>query len=641
MGRRRLRFGSFSLALLGALTACSNDAAPVPVASVAVTPPSASVQPGVTVQLGATAKDANGNPLNGKEFTWTSDSAPVATVDPSGLVTGAGPGLATITATSEGQSGSAAITVTKPVCSTAGGQAVTLAVGAYVSQMPVTSAGCLLFPGNASAIDSAQYLLVPQIATDSEGATTSFDLFGDTLHPALVASRAVAAGQPGPGWGERFHDFLRQQERSRFAALAPLAVSAGPAPAVQAAPPVVGSTRTFKVCSNVDSCLPLQTVTATAKTVTGHLALYVDNAAPSGGLTQGDLDSLGSLFDARLYAIDTTAFGRESDIDGNGVVAVLMTGVVNKLVNAQQCQSGFIAGFFFGADIDPVVASQFNHGEVFYSIVADPTGSLSCAHSASQLRRLVPVTFIHEFQHMISYNQHVLVAHGDPQVTWLDEGMSHFAEELGGRSFLPSDQTSFSNFVINDLFNAYSYLDSTGSHFLAFSAGIGTIAERGAAWLFVRYLADQFAADTSFTSVAAFTRSLEQSGLHGGPAIATATGTPFATVLGRWVLATYVSDLPGFTPPAELQYRSWSFRTTFASLHLQRPSTFPKVFPLTPALSAGDAVSQSGLLLAGSGVYTVASQPPSGPGFALLYAALGGTDLPAALTPRLNVIRIR
>ena len=35
---------------------------------------------------------------------------------------------------------------------------------------------------------------------------------------------------------------------------------------------------------------------------------------------------------------------------------------------------------------------------------------------------------------MISYNQHVLVAAGSAEDTWLNEGLSHFAEELGGRS---------------------------------------------------------------------------------------------------------------------------------------------------------------------------------------------------------------
>ena len=84
----------------------------VPVASVAVSPASASVTVGQTAQLAATPKDANGNPLTGRTVTWATSNSTVATVSGSGLVSGAVAGTATITASSEGQNGTAAITVT-------------------------------------------------------------------------------------------------------------------------------------------------------------------------------------------------------------------------------------------------------------------------------------------------------------------------------------------------------------------------------------------------------------------------------------------------------------------------------------------------------------------------------------------------
>src|SRR5207245_4576237 len=84
----------------------------VPVASVTVSPAPASVQAGQTLQLTATPKDVNGNPLTGRTITWSSSNTSVATVNSSGLVSGVVAGSATITATSEGQSGTAAITVT-------------------------------------------------------------------------------------------------------------------------------------------------------------------------------------------------------------------------------------------------------------------------------------------------------------------------------------------------------------------------------------------------------------------------------------------------------------------------------------------------------------------------------------------------
>lgn len=528
-------------------------------------------------------------------------------------------------------------------CNTAGGQNVTLAVAAYQAIPPLASAGCLLFPGNASSVDSGLYLLVPQLATDSQGVTANYLLQGDTLHPALAALALEQRPATASNLGIRFHDFLRFEERAHWGAIGGPRLGASRQTVTRGPPDTLGNVRQFSVCGDLN-CSTFPKVTATAVSVSGHLAIYVDNAAPATGLTQTDLDSLASLFNARLYAIDTTAFGRESDIDGNSAVIVLMTNVVNKLVTKTQChQGGFVAGFFFGADIDPLFSgdSRVNHGEVFYSMVADPDSTLSCAHSVSQLRSVVPVTFIHEFQHMISYNQHVLVKASSQQDTWLDEGMSHFAEELGGRSFLPSDQASFSNFVIGDLFDAYTFLDSSSFHFLAFSSGIGSLAERGAAWMFVRYFADQFAADTSFASVAALTRGLNQSGLHGAAAISAAAGTPFTTIVGRWILANYISDYPGITPPPELRYTSWQFRTTYADLNSQRPGFFPKPFPLTPPVVAGKSITVTGTLHAGSGNYTVAAQPPSGAGFALLFSGPAGAALPAVLNPRLNVIRLR
>jgi uncharacterized protein YjdB len=88
---------------------------PAPVVSVGVTPSQASVPQGGTVQLTATPRDAGGNPLPGRVVTWKSSDTAAATVDAGGLVTGIALDTATITATSEGQSGTATVTVIAPV----------------------------------------------------------------------------------------------------------------------------------------------------------------------------------------------------------------------------------------------------------------------------------------------------------------------------------------------------------------------------------------------------------------------------------------------------------------------------------------------------------------------------------------------
>ena len=88
---------------------------PPGVASVRVSPSIAGIAVGGTVHLQAEPLDANGNTLQGRTVTWSSSNNAVATVDNTGLVTGVSPGADTITATSEGQSGTAGIAVTSAV----------------------------------------------------------------------------------------------------------------------------------------------------------------------------------------------------------------------------------------------------------------------------------------------------------------------------------------------------------------------------------------------------------------------------------------------------------------------------------------------------------------------------------------------
>jgi alpha-tubulin suppressor-like RCC1 family protein/uncharacterized protein YjdB len=84
----------------------------VPVASVTVAPDVATVLAQATVQVAATLRDATGRVIGGRPITWSSDDEAVATVDANGLVTGASAGSAAVSATSEGVSGFARITVT-------------------------------------------------------------------------------------------------------------------------------------------------------------------------------------------------------------------------------------------------------------------------------------------------------------------------------------------------------------------------------------------------------------------------------------------------------------------------------------------------------------------------------------------------
>ncbi len=83
------------------------------VASVVVTPQAATTPLGESQPFTAAAKDANGNPISGATFTWSSDRPRIATVDSTGKATGIGLGAARISATSAGVSGSGILTVSE------------------------------------------------------------------------------------------------------------------------------------------------------------------------------------------------------------------------------------------------------------------------------------------------------------------------------------------------------------------------------------------------------------------------------------------------------------------------------------------------------------------------------------------------
>ena len=84
-------------------------APPTPTATVQVTPTTASVEVGDTVRFTATVTDANGQAVANPAVTWSTSQAGQAWASEDGLVTGAGPGTPTITATSQGATGAASL----------------------------------------------------------------------------------------------------------------------------------------------------------------------------------------------------------------------------------------------------------------------------------------------------------------------------------------------------------------------------------------------------------------------------------------------------------------------------------------------------------------------------------------------------
>lgn len=536
--------------------------------------------------------------------------------------------------------------------------AITLAPGEFTVLDPASVGPCVRLP--AAGAGGAEHLYVAVATAGREttpGISTTYSLVtaavGDqplTASAGGISLAEAARTLPGagafqaPSSAAEFHQMLRARERALSESPASRFFSGALNAAPFLAPPTLGSQRSFKVCSSTD-CTGFVTVTATAQHVGPKGAVYVDNSVPTGGYTQADIDSVGNLFDAYLYPIDTTAFGRESDLDNNGVVVVLLTDQVNKLSGSCNSAGSVILGYFFGTDLIPSQNGS-NAGEIFYGLVPDP-GNSSCTISKAYAKTLLAPTFIHEFQHMISFNQHVLVRGGISEDTWLNEGLSHLAEELGGRQIpdaLCSDDSGahdcFSQFAKGDVQNGYRYLrDVEATPLVEDSKSTGTLAERGANWLFVRWLADQFGSDILGTS---FTRAIDATSSLGSANVASVTGQPFATLVTQWQLANYLDNLSGFpSTSSRLQYSSFDFRATYARLNEQLPATFPRPYPLIPDSTLTGVYHRNGVLRDGSGRHLRVVQAASAPAVDLQISDSVGAALGTSAATRVGIVRIR
>jgi hypothetical protein len=544
-----------------------------------------------------------------------------------------------------------------------------LVVGEPTITDPVAQSPITVIPAAGAA--GAEYLYVAAATasqTTQNGLSASYTLTGTggTPSASIAALPAlVRSAFQGPTSAAAFHHMLRVRERAqaaastaRFSPAVAASIARGPSFAIT--PPSAGSQKTFQVCADTD-CKCFTPVTATAKNVSGKVAIYQEDNLPSGvGFSQADIDNVAQLFDDYLYPIDTTNFGRETDIDNNGVVEVLLSGKINQLSKGFCANGSVILGYFLSTDLEPT-APHSNGGEVFYSIVPDPNNALlpsNCQPIGLRFAQssLAP-TFIHEFQHMISYGQHVLIGKGtSAEETWLNEGLSHYAEELGGRLIpdnanptLPAGGNTYTQFALSNFQNAYDYLVAPEQTFLIEPASSnGELAERGANWLFVRWLAEGFGTAApnpgmpAFTVRATdFTRRLVQTADIGANNVQNRTGRSFSDLVVLWQMANYLDDLPGFVPADSLlQYRNLNLRNIFAQLHASDPNVFANVYPLIPDSTTGP-YSASGTLKQGSARHVRIQQAPGAPGIQIQLTGSGGQPISASIVPRTGLVQIK
>jgi len=490
----------------------------------------------------------------------------------------------------------------------------------------------------------ATYIVIPQLAAQAATPTEStvrLTAGGETLRAVLgTAGAAKAMRSAEPGAQESWDFRLRETERR----LAPLARGAG-----SYHPPLlaftVGSLRTFQVIADLgaEKFVP---ATGRLRFVGQHLAIYMDTATAT-AFSDAELESLGNLFDKDLYRSDVEAFGPESDVDQNGRVLVFMTPRVNALVAASDCAlKGYVTGFFFGRDLIPSLANS-NAGEIFYAMVPDTAAKYSCAHATSDVLGIVPGTFAHEFQHMISFFHHVIARGGDVEEHWVNEGLSHIAEELVSRMFelrypAPLGRStptqlfpdSASPFIKPQMLNAYVYLNNTAAHSVTTFAGSGSLEERGAAWLFLRWLGDQKGDDIY--------RRLVQTSQTGVANIEARAGEPFARLFSDFSIAVYADSMPGLARNVVApRYRFSSRNLRQLMARLATITGFANAFPVVP-VSVPFAGYAEGSIIPGTMVYGILGPLGAGQGPVVLgFSRTNGVVFGPSEGAQVGILRIR
>jgi hypothetical protein len=532
-------------------------------------------------------------------------------------------------------------------------------------------------PGAGASGAEHLYLVVSTAGQEvTGGITASYSISassaGATASETELPSPLLSAFRPRPT-AVQFHRMLRERERLLATDPARMfdARQARAAHPSFTAAPALNDPEDFFVCGDTDcSANNFTTVNSRVRALGDKVAIYVDDvvysdpkyAGPGGRYSDAELADIARVFDDYLYPIDTLNFGRESDKDENGVVQVLLTPKINALSPNCNATQSVILGYFFALDLLPDPHS--NGGEVFYSLVPDPLNSQCTINKDSFAKPNLAATFVHEFQHMISYNQHAILRVGTSEDTWLNEGLSHYAEELAGRivpdttGLAPGttcgaiepdpNAATYTQYALSNYLNAYEYLRNPEANFLISPAGTGgSLAERGAGWLFVRWAADQFGSGADNLGGCrvrgtSFTQALVQTSRLGAANVENVSGESFSQLVPEWQMANYLDDLSGFTPSSDrLRYITINLRNQFNQLHNQRPSDFPDAYPLRPDSTRTGVYSRSGTLRQGSGRHVRIIQGSGALSVQILLTNGTGGGVSATAVPRVGVVRVR
>ena len=316
--------------------------------------------------------------------------------------------------------------------------------------------------------------------------------------------------------------------------LDPRDLALAPVPVCDSAePPEVGSVEVLQARSG----LLIKEVEAEVMLVTDELVMYKDTTTEN-PLEEVSLETMAALagyFGDLIRPRERFFWGQESDVNGDGRVAMLFSYLVNTegaYAYVTQCDL-----------LDPSVCAYGNQRELIYVAIPDPAEQINSPEAFAEL-------IAHEFNHAIYFSRKFLssglMLSGEN--VYITEGMSAMAQDLTGfnRGNLFVAMAALTGIDDVSLSDMHRYDPET--HYYAARDG----ALRGASYLFIRYLFDQAGgheqtADGGFVDncAAQFLRDWVDSPSTGPELIAAMTGLPYEETAANWFTALALSNRPG------------------------------------------------------------------------------------------------
>jgi hypothetical protein len=242
-----------------------------------------------------------------------------------------------------------------------------------------------------------------------------------------------------------------------------------------------------------------------------QVRVYLDRQTSPADVAPGLMDDIIRLLNDEIIPRSRDFLGEHADIDGDGKLAVLVTGWLGRMCGGTTSLNGFVRANDFQPDMDVPFG---NHADVIY------------LNTSVQPGPALNALLVHEYTHAVCFSRRLSrnghAASLPVEDDWLNEAIAHVAENLHGGGWSNLD------------FRIARFLETPAVSPLAvrdyYRAGLWRDPGcRGATFLFLRFCADQFGVG--------LLRDLVHGPTAGKRNLERATQTAFSELFRHWTIA--------------------------------------------------------------------------------------------------------